>query len=124
MNSRDPKLTSLLFNEAINRQDVDSLSALMTEDHTFIDREGKVGRPKSSMIDGWRRFFGMFPAYKNTFTRIESQGELVVIVGHAFWTDQQPYDPVIWTARIENDLVAEWRVYDDSEEIRKSLQIT
>ncbi len=123
MNSRDPKLTCLLFNEAINRQDLDGLSALMTENHTFIDRNGKVGRPKSFMIDGWRQFFEMFPAYRNTFTRIESRGDFVTILGHAFWTEQQPHDPVIWTAKIENDLVAEWRVYADSGDNRKSLQL-
>jgi len=39
MNTRDPKLISLLFNEAIKNQDIDTLSDLMTEDHTFIDRE-------------------------------------------------------------------------------------
>jgi predicted SnoaL-like aldol condensation-catalyzing enzyme len=124
MNTRDPKLISLLFNEAINNQDVDALSALMTEDHTFIDREGKVGTPKSSMVDGWKRFFELFPAYKNTFTRVESQGDLVLILGHAFWSEQQPYDPVIWTARIEHDLVAEWRVHHDTDENRRALGIS
>ena len=37
--ARNPKLISLLFNEAMNNQDIDTLSDLMTEDHTFIDRE-------------------------------------------------------------------------------------
>ena len=124
MNTRDPKLISLLFNEAINNQDIDALSALMTEDHTFIDREGKVGTPKSYMVDGWKRFFELFPAYKNTFTRVESQGDLVVILGHAFWSEQQPYDPVIWTAKIEHDHVTEWRVRYDTDENRQALGIT
>jgi len=42
MNSRDPKLIVLLFNECINNQDVEELTSLMTEDHTFIDRKGEI----------------------------------------------------------------------------------
>jgi hypothetical protein len=35
----NPKQIALRFNDCINRQDVDGLSSLMTEDHTFIDRQ-------------------------------------------------------------------------------------
>ncbi len=31
--------------------------------------------------------------------------------------------PSIWTAEIRDGLVAEWRVYEDSEEVRKLLKI-
>jgi ketosteroid isomerase-like protein len=57
MNTRDPKLTALQFNEYINKQDIKGLSHLMTENHTFIDREGKVDKGKRSMIKGWMEFF-------------------------------------------------------------------
>jgi len=123
MNSKDPKLIALLFNECINAQDLDGLSRLMTGGHTFIDRDGTVHKSKSVMVDSWRRFFEMCPRYRNTFTRIESRNDLVIILGHAFWSEEQPYDPAIWTAKIENDLVAEWRVHADSEENRKALHI-
>ncbi|MBM4160026.1 MAG: nuclear transport factor 2 family protein [Ignavibacteria bacterium] len=123
MNLRDPKLIALLFNECINKQDIKGLSDLMTEDHAFIDREGKVHEPKSAMVDGWQRFFETFPKYKNTFTRLESRGNEVTILGHAFWSESEPYDPVIWTARVERDHIAEWRVHVDSEENRKTLGI-
>ena len=35
----DPKLVVLRFNEAINAQDLEALSALMTDDHRFVDSE-------------------------------------------------------------------------------------
>jgi len=116
MNSVDPKLTVLQFNECINRQDIDGLSSLMTEDHTFIDREGQGDKGKESMTKGWTGFFKSFPEYKNTFTRVQSEDNLVVIYGFAIWQKGGEPDYVIWTARIENDLVAEWRIYKDTQD--------
>ncbi|MCK4251748.1 nuclear transport factor 2 family protein [candidate division WOR-3 bacterium] len=123
MNSKDPKLTALQFNECINNQDIKGLSDLMTEDHTFIDREGKIDKPKVHMIECWISFFKEFPDYKNTFTRVESQDNLVILIGYAYWSEKNKYDPAIWTATIKNDLVAEWKIYEDTEENRKKLNI-
>ena len=47
MNSKAPKLTALQFNEYINNQDIEGLSNLMTENHTFIDREGTIDKGKN-----------------------------------------------------------------------------
>ena len=118
MNTKDPKLIALQFNECINNQDIGGLARLMTEDHTFIDREGTIGQPKQAMVDGWTKFFDMFPHYRNTFEVVRSRENLVMILGYAFWSDEQPYDPVIWVATIDDDLVREWRIYADTEENR------
>jgi hypothetical protein len=123
MNKMNPMFTALKFNECINAQNLDGLADLMTDDHTFIDRDGNIGQPKTFMIDGWKKFFEMFPVYKNYFTRVELKDNTVVILGYAYWSDENPYDYVIWTARIENDLVAEWKIYHDTEENRKKLNI-
>jgi hypothetical protein len=123
VNSRDPKLTALLFNECINNQDVEGLSRLMSEDHTLVVREGTVVQGIEANRKGWTSFFEMFPDYRNTFDRVESKDDLVIIIGHAFWSEKQPFDPVIWTAKIENDRVARWRIYDDTEGNRKGLGI-
>jgi predicted SnoaL-like aldol condensation-catalyzing enzyme len=123
MNTKDPKLVALEFNECISHQDLDGLSRLMTDDHTFIDRDGKVVQPKEAMIKSWKQFFEVFPGYKNTFTRVESRENLVVILGHAFWSQEQPYDPAIWTASIRDDLVSEWRIYADTEATRKAFNL-
>ena len=123
MNSVDPKLTALKFNECINQQDIDGLSNLMTEDHTFIDREGQCDKGKESMTKGWTGFFKSFPEYKNTFIRVRSEGNLVVIYGFAIWQKGGEPDYVIWTARIENDLVAEWCIYKDTEENKMKFHL-
>jgi hypothetical protein len=123
VNSRDPKLTALLFNECINNQDVEGLSRLMSEDHTLVVREGTIVQGIEANRKGWTSFFEMFPDYRNTFDRVESKDDLVIIIGHAFWSEKQPFDPVIWTAKVENDRVARWRIYDDTEGNRKGLGI-
>jgi predicted SnoaL-like aldol condensation-catalyzing enzyme len=95
----------------------------MTDNHAFIDREGTIHQPKPVMVESWKQFFTDVPDYRNTFTRIQSEGDLVVILGYAYWSEKQAYDPVIWTAAIENDLVREWRVYADTPEVRRRFKL-
>jgi ketosteroid isomerase-like protein len=118
MNQKNPMTTALQFNECINNQDVEGLLYLMTENHTFIDRDEKVHQTKEFMIKCWKEFSQMFPAYKNNFTRIELNGDMVVIAGYAYWNEENTFDPAIWSARIENDLVAEWKIYYDNADNR------
>jgi uncharacterized protein (TIGR02246 family) len=124
MNTLDPKLVALQFNECINRHDPDALAAMMREDHTFIDREGKHVRSRDEMLRAWREFFRMYPKYRNTFTRIQSSNDRVAILGSAYWSEDNPFDPVIWTAVIANDLVREWRVLKDTETNRQKLGLS
>jgi predicted SnoaL-like aldol condensation-catalyzing enzyme len=123
MNRKDPKLTALQFNEYINSQDIKGLSGLMTEDHTFIDREDQVHTGKNTMTKGWIEFFRSFPDYRNTFYRVESRDDLVILIGYAIWSRGSHPDCAIWAATIEDDLVVEWRIYHDTEENRKKLKI-
>ena len=107
MNSKDPKLVAVQFNECINNRDLNGLEQLMTEDHSFIDRDGNVSQSREVMVRSWEKFFEMVPAYKNTFTKIESKENAVFILGHSYWSEKQPYDPVIWTATIVENRVRE-----------------
>ena len=121
MNKRDPELTTLMFNECINARDLKGLVALMADDHTFIDRNDDRHAGKDRMSRGWSEFFDEFPDYRNTFVRIQSRDDLVVVLGYAEWTVGGDPDHVIWTATIRDDLVAEWRVLSDTEANRELL---
>lgn len=121
MNLRDPKLIALQFNEYINNQDIKGLSKLMTEGHIFIDRANKQ---YGDMVNGWKDFFSSFPTYKNYFHRVDSRVNIVILLGYAKWSkDSLKKDYAIWTAKIENDLVSEWRIYEDTEENRRLLEL-
>jgi predicted SnoaL-like aldol condensation-catalyzing enzyme len=123
MNKKDPKLTALQFNECINKQDINGLSNLMTDGHTFIDRDGNMVKSKEAMIKSWIKFFEMFPKYKNTFIKVEPRNNLILLIGYAYWSEENPHGDAIWTAKTENGKVTEWRIYKDTKENRKILNI-
>ena len=123
MNDRDPMLTALQFNEYINRQDLPGLSSLMAEEHVFIDRKGHIDQGKGIMLKCWEDFFRSFPDYRNTFSRVQSEGDLVILYGYATWQKGSEPDYAIWTARIEGDLLTEWRIYEDTEENKKLFNL-
>jgi hypothetical protein len=124
MNTRDPKLTVLLFNECINSQDIEGLVALMTDNHILITY-GSVDSPgKESSKQAWLSFFHDFPDYMNHFHRIESQDNFVTIVGNSICPKNDFLNKnALWSAKIEDDKVLEWQVYDDTIENRKRLKI-
>ena len=123
MNEQDPKLTVLQFNEAINRQDIEALSALMSDEHTFIDSEGAVHSGKETMVEGWIDFFKSYPDYRNHFSMVESRQNVVLVIGHSTCSHEPLDGPALWTATVEDDLVTEWRVYLDTSENRERLDL-
>ncbi|MFX0077454.1 MAG: hypothetical protein ACFE96_18580, partial [Candidatus Hermodarchaeota archaeon] len=116
-----PKLTALRFNQCINDQDIEGIKNLMTKNHIFIDRHGDE---YGDMVNGWIEFFTNYSTYKNLFSRVESKGNLVILIGYALWSkDALIRDHAIWTATIEDDLVSKWQIYEDTKENRKMLKI-
>ena len=121
MVGKDPKLIVLQFNECINNRDIDGLSSLMAEDNVFIDSSNKVHSGKGLNINSWLDFFDQFPDYFNHFLVIESRGDLVLVTDYSTCSYKPLDGQVIWTAKVENDLVVEWRVYLDTAKNRKEL---
>lgn len=111
MDSSKLILTALRFNEKINQRDLEGLAELMTDDHTFIDNSGKAAKGKSVMKEGWRDFFKKYPDYQNIFTCVTTQDDVVVMIGHSTCSYKPLDGPNIWTAKVRNGLVSEWRVY-------------
>ena len=102
---------ALKFNEKINQQDLEGLAELMTDDHTFIDNSGEITKGKDVMKEGWREFFNKYPDYKNIFTSVTTQNNVVVMVGYSTCSYKPLDGPSIWTAKIRGGRVSEWRVY-------------
>jgi len=119
----DPRSIALRFNERINARDLTRLAEMMTEDHTFIDIPGKVHEGRDTMIMGWFNFFKSYPDYRNNFTHITLQRNKVIMIGFSECSYAPLDGPAIWTAEIRDGLVAEWRVYEDTPENRKHLEI-
>jgi predicted SnoaL-like aldol condensation-catalyzing enzyme len=75
------------------------------------------------MLEGWAEFFDNYPDYRNVFSRVIAKDDLVIMVGHSECSEEILHGPALWTTKIREDLVAEWRVYEDTEENRELLDI-
>jgi ketosteroid isomerase-like protein len=124
MNKKDPKLIVLQFNDCINGQNIEKLSSLMAQDYKFVDSSNDVYEGKEQNVNGWMEFFNQFPDYRNHFSILESKSDEVLVIGHSTCSDERLDGPAIWAAKVENDLIAEWRVYLDTPEVRGSLDLS
>jgi ketosteroid isomerase-like protein len=102
---------ALEFNEKINQRDLEGLAELMTDDHTFIDNSGEITKGKDVMKEGWREFFNKYPDYQNIFTCVTTLSNIVVMVGYSTCSYKPLDGPSIWTAKIRDGCISEWRVY-------------
>ena len=123
MNKKDPKLTALHFNECINSQDEDGLAELMAENVAMVESDRVALEGKDAFKNAWIQFFDLCPDYRNHFNRIESRENQVIIIGFSSCSNEALNGPMLWTARVENDLITEWRILPDTDENRKSLGI-
>ncbi len=104
-------LAALRFNDKINQQDLEGLAQLMTDDHTFIDNAGEVTKGKDAMKEGWRGFFEKYPDYRNVFTSVIVRDSIIVMVGYSTCSHKPLDGPSIWTAKVRDGRIREWRVY-------------
>jgi len=121
---RSKSATILQFNNYINNLDLEGLSSLMTDDHTFIDSENDALKGKEMMTEGWRTFFDSYPDYRNIFERVEMKDGMVVIIGYSICPNESLLDgPAVWSVKVRDGKLSEWRVYLDSPENRSILGI-
>src|SRR5262245_41672122 len=121
MSEKDQKMVVLEFNECINNRNLQGMSSLMTEDHVFIDSNNDAHRGKELMIKGWGDFFNQFPDYQNHFSIVECREDQVFVIGRSTCSYEPLEGPALWTAKVEDGLIAEWRVYLDTIENREKL---
>jgi ketosteroid isomerase-like protein len=110
------------FIAAINRRDPAAVSALMTEDHQFVDSRGTVTAGRLEMTAGWAAYFDMFPDYEIRITSILADGHDVAAFGSAAGTyngrrglvpENRIEMPAAWRARVADGKVRLWQVYAD-----------
>jgi ketosteroid isomerase-like protein len=118
------------FVRAINRQNVDALAELMTAEHRFIDSLGNILEGRERMRTAWAAYFRMVPDYTVAIEETYSDGPVVAMLGMpqgTFTADGQlkPENrwstPTAFRAFIEDQKVAEWRVYCDNEPMRQRM---
>ena len=100
------------FNDAINTRDLDALTALMTDDHRFVDSEGAIVDGKLACTEAWGGFFAAFPDYRNVFDDVRSTAPSVVEVTGRSECSVAPLDgPARWRAVVRDGHVGVWQVF-------------
>jgi len=108
---------------AINNHDVRSLTALMTNDHVFVDSVGNRAHSATSMEAGWRSYFAMCPDYWIHTDYVMVEDGVALAVGEAGGTiDGVSWrTPAAWKAVIRDGKVMEWRVFADNKPVYEIL---
>ena len=97
MDAFDVMIVALRFNEKINQQDLDGLTKLMTDDHTFIDNSGSIDK---NMNEGWKRFYKNYPDYRNVLTSVTVENNAVVMIDYSTCSNEPMLNgSSIWTAK-------------------------
>jgi len=118
------------FVRAINRQRVDALAELMTEEHRFTDSMGNAVEGREKMRAAWAAYFRMVPDYTVAIEETFCDGPVVVMLGMAQGTyapdgqlkpENRWTTPTAFRAFIQEKKVAEWRVYCDNEPMRQRM---
>jgi limonene-1,2-epoxide hydrolase len=119
------------FIAAVNRRSVDDLRAVMADDHTFIDSQGRALVGREEMMSAWRAYFAMFPDYEIRVHSILADGDRVAVFGEAFGTfngkrglapENRIVMPAAWNAGVKDGRVAFWQVYADWTEGMKIIE--
>lgn len=118
------------FVRAINRQNVNDLVELMTDDHRFVDSLGGITEGRERMRAGWIGYFKMVPDYTVEIKETFSNGPVVAMLGTAQGTfthdgqlkpENRWSTPTAFRAFVQDGKIAEWHVYCDNEPIRQCI---
>ncbi len=102
----------LAFNDAINARDLDALTALMTDDHRFVDSEAATVDGKTACVEAWRGFFAAFPDYRNVFDGARSiEPGVVDVTGRSECSVPALHGPARWRAVVRDGHIAVWQVF-------------
>lgn len=120
MNSKDVFVS---FVAAINHHDVETLTALMTSDHAFVDSVGNRVVGVESMKSAWSGYFAMCPDFWIRAGDVVAEDGMVLAAGEAGGTIYGVAwrTPAAWKAMIREDKVAEWRVFTDNKPVYEIL---
>lgn len=111
------------FNACINARDIEAIVELMAPDYTFVDSAATIEQGRAAGIAAWRGFFTQFPDYRNVFATIEVRDDLVLVTGRSVCSVEALDGPALWTARVRDEQVTEWRVHEDTRAQRLELDL-
>ena len=119
------------FVKAINRHDTEAIHDLMAEGHRFIDSMGREVSGRDEMKKSWIAFFKIVPDYNINISEVFTSDNKLVLLGNASGTystdgslkiENRWKTHAAWRAVVEDDKIAEWKVFGDNEAIRRVIR--
>jgi hypothetical protein len=127
---RPPVAVTISFIDCINRADVDSLAALMTDDHRLCVFDEAPLAGKAANVEAWRGYATSWPDYVIYPERISAPADdLCAVLGHTTGSHLGLPDEIeveqtlIWLARVAGDAVREWRLVEDTAVNRSTYEL-
>ena len=104
------------FIEAINNGDLEGITALMSENHVFVDHSGDEQRGREHMRKAWRHYLKNWPNYRIVVRKILKCGRDSFAVlggrtGSHVGEDVESDETVLWLADVSDGKVTLWRKY-------------
>jgi ketosteroid isomerase-like protein len=130
MPETDTVRTALKFVNEINRHDVDSVVAMLADDHLFTDSVGQEVRGHERLREAWTSYFAMFPDYHIGIKEWFQNGRVVALFGQASGTfsvngtlpaENRWKMPAAWRAIVRDNRIVQWQVFADNEPVRRVL---
>jgi uncharacterized protein (TIGR02246 family) len=119
------------FVKAINKHDIEAIYNLMAENHLFIDSMGREVSGRDEMKKSWIAFFKIVPDYNINISEVFSSDNRLVLLGNASGTystdgnlkiENRWKTHAAWRAVVEDNKIAEWKVFGDNEAIRRVIR--
>jgi 3-methyladenine DNA glycosylase AlkD len=111
---------ALRFVDGINRQDLQVLTELMTDDHVTVDENGSRRTGRQAAREWWTLYFASYPDYQIRPSQAISVADTLLLFGRSSYSH---LSPTIWAVQVRDGLVAQWHAYQDCDEARKALNM-
>ena len=127
--ARPPIAIAISFIDAINRRDLASLDALMTEDHALVVFDEPPLEGRAANMDAWDGYLTSYPNYIIHPYTFGVDGTQVAIVGtttgsHLGLPDEDEMsEMLVWLADVRGDKLARWTLVADTPERRRVFDL-
>ena len=111
------------FVNAINGHNLETISSMLSDGHTFTDAHNNSITGKENMKSAWKTYFEWFPDYTIEISEIVQAETCYAVFGFAHGTYRNLHNeqksnhfhlPAAWRAVTANEKIELWQVYCDT----------
>ncbi len=122
-----PVQITLDFIDAINRNDLDKVTGIMTEDHLFIDLDKEEIYDHKTLVRWWQFYFSHWPEYRICVSELYQHENKVIVIGRTCGShveipvSREYRDTLLWYSEVVDNQIKNWHLHYDTYEARESF---